>query len=251
MLVAVIGKGGVGKTSITAMLLRRLIESGQTPVLAIDADPAISLGPLCGIRVETTLGEMRERVRDDAERPAAVAKSDWLALLAEEAICEAKGFDLLTMGYPEGPGCYCFVNNLLRDHLARLSSAYRHVLVDCEAGHEHLSRRTARRPDRLMCVVGRSQLSADTVRRSLALFESLHGSLPPRVELVLNGFNVGDSVIDELAQRAARQPSDFCCRWIVPHDEALAACACLGRSAFDLDLTTPAYAAFEGWEHGL
>jgi CO dehydrogenase maturation factor len=251
MLVAVIGKGGVGKTSITAMLLRRLIETGQTPVLAIDADPAISLGPLCGVPLQATLGELRERVRNDGERPASVAKSEWLAVLAEEAICEAKGFDLLTMGYPEGPGCYCFVNNLLRDHLTRLTSAYRHVLVDCEAGHEHLSRRTARRPDRLMCVVGRSQMSADTVRRSLSLFESLHGSLPPHVELVLNGFAAGDTEIDELARRAARQASDFCRRWIVPHDDALAACACLGRSALGLDLATPAYAAFAGWEHDL
>jgi len=248
MLVAVIGKGGVGKTSIAAMLLRRLIEAGQTPVLAIDADPAVSLGPLCGIRVEGTLGELRDRVREDAERPASVSRAEWLTVLAEEAISEAKGFDLLTMGYPEGPGCYCFVNNLLRDHLAHLAGAYRHVLVDCEAGHEHLSRRTTRRPDRLMCVINRSRLAADTVRRSLSLFESLHGSLPRRVELVLNAFAPDDPAVEELSNRAARQAGDFLRTWIVPHDEALAACAASGGSVLDLDGSSPAYAAFQSWE---
>ncbi len=155
------------------------------------------------------------------------------------------------MGYPEGPGCYCFVNNLLRDHLNRLASAYRHVLVDCEAGHEHLSRRTARKPDRLMCVVGPSLMSADTVRRSLALFESLHGSLPPSVDIVFNGFVAEDSRIDELARRAAFSEKSFRRTWIVPHDEALAACAATGTSALEIELTTPACAAFKGWEDDL
>lgn len=250
MLIAVIGKGGVGKTSVTAILLRRLIVCGQAPVLAVDADPSGCLGSLCGVMVGKTLGEIRELLRSDDRRPASLAKSEWLSVLAEEAICEARGFDLLTMGYPEGPGCYCFVNNLLRDHLARLGASYRHVLVDCEAGHEHLSRRTARRPDRLMCVIDRSWMAADTVRRSLRLFERLHGSLPPRVDLVLNAFRPDDPVREELVRRAGGD-SLFRRTWLVPHDEAVAACAASGGSILDLDFSTPACAAFAGWEDDL
>ncbi|MDP2998605.1 MAG: AAA family ATPase, partial [Bryobacterales bacterium] len=186
MIVAVIGKGGVGKTTITSLLLRRLLESGQTPVLAIDADPSNCLGSALGIAIDRTLADMRETMRDPSGRPLSMSSAEWLALQAEEAIVEDTGFDLLTMGRPEGKACYCFVNNLIREHLDRLSRSYRHVLVDCEAGLEHLSRRTSGRPDALICVANRSRMAAETIRRSLSLYQELHGALPPRVDLMLN-----------------------------------------------------------------
>ena len=114
MTVAVIGKGGVGKTTVGALLLRRLLESKQTPVLAVDADPSNCLGPALGVAVGETLADMREELRDTA-RPASMSAGEWLALRAEEAMVESSGFDLLTMGRPEGKGCYCYVNNLIRD----------------------------------------------------------------------------------------------------------------------------------------
>ena len=192
MIVAVVGKGGVGKTTIAALILRRLIESGQTPVLAIDADPSNCLGHALAIGPGPTLADMREELRNGTGRPPSMSSSEWFALQAEEAMVENAGFDLLTMGRPEGKGCYCYVNNLIRDHLDRLARSYRHVLVDCEAGLEHLSRRTSGRADVLVCVANRSRMAAETVGRSLDLYRDMHGGPPPRADLVLNQCDEGE-----------------------------------------------------------
>jgi CO dehydrogenase maturation factor len=244
----VIGKGGVGKTTITALLLARLLRAGRTPVLAIDADPSSCLGAALGTPTGVTLGALRDRMRADDARPASVAKSDWLALMAEEAIVESRGFDLLTMGHPEGPGCYCFVNNLLRDYLERLAASYRVVLVDCEAGQEHLSRRTTQVPDRLVCVTNRSRMGAETIRRSLALFEGLHGRLPARIELVLDGLEANEPLAAELTGVAAGGSFAFARVWTVPHDAEVSAFERAGRSLLELPEPSPARAALAGWE---
>ena len=242
MIVAVIGKGGVGKTTITSLLLRRLLESGQTPVLAIDADPSNCLGSALGIAIDRTLADMRETMRDPSGRPLSMSSAEWLALQAEEAIVEDTGFDLLTMGRPEGKSCYCFVNNLIREHLDRLSRSYRHVLVDCEAGLEHLSRRTSGRPDALICVANRSRMAAETIRRSLSLYESLHGALPPRVDLMLNGTEPrpsGSGCLDL---------APFTRVFAIPTDPQVAAFESEGKSLLTLSPTTPAVAALQSWE---
>jgi len=238
MILAVIGKGGVGKTTITSLLLRRLLESGQTPVLAIDADPSNCLGSSLGIAIHRTLADMRETMRDRSGRPLSMSSAEWLALQAEEAIVEDTGFDLLTMGRPEGKSCYCFVNNLIREHLDRLSRSYRHVLVDCEAGLEHLSRRTSGRPDALICVANRSRMAAETIRRSLSLYQELHGALPPRVDLMLNQHDGSGRV--ELAS--------FTRVFAIPNDPQVAEFESAGKSLLTLSPTTPAVAALQSWE---
>jgi CO dehydrogenase maturation factor len=246
VIIAVVGKGGAGKTSMTALLLRRLLELGQTPVLAIDADPSSCLGSVLGLTVGSTLGELRDELRDPAGRPESMSSGEYLALRAEEAMIEAKGFDLLTMGHPEGKGCYCFVNNLIRDHLDRLSRGYRHVLLDCEAGLEHLSRRTAGRPDLLACVCNRSRMAAETVHRALLLFRGLHGDLP-RVDLLLNGFAPGEPAAEELAAIARGAEPEFARRLVVPHDPALADSERAGRSLLELDGESAAWRALQRW----
>jgi len=246
--VAVIGKGGAGKTTITSLLLGQLLAAKRTPVLAIDADPSSCLGSVLGVEVEGTLGALRDRIKKDEERPAGVAKSDWFRILAEEAITEETGFDLLTMGHPEGPGCYCFVNNLVREYLEKLSSAYQMVLVDCEAGQEHLSRRTTRQPDRLVCVTNRSRMGAEAIRRSLVLFDSLHDRLPAHVDLVLNGFEPGEPLAGEMASLAAGQGVEFTRVWTVPNDSQVAAFEASGRSLLALPADTPAHMALADWE---
>lgn len=251
MIIPVIGKGGVGKTTVTALLLRRLLEAKKTPVLVIDADPSSCLGAVLGVRIDTTLGTLRDRLRDDPERPQSMAKSDWLALMAEEAITEQVGYDLLTMGHPEGPGCYCFVNNLLRDYLQRLGRNYRVVLIDCEAGQEHLSRRTTARPDHLVCVTNRSRMGAITIRRSLALFEGLHESLPNTVEFVLNGITDGDSVASELAAAASHSERSFDRTWMIPQDPEISRLDTAGISLFNMHANSAALKAFQGWEDAL
>jgi CO dehydrogenase maturation factor len=247
-IVAVIGKGGVGKTTVTALLLRRLLAAGRVPVLAIDADPSACLGAALGVSVDGTLGSLRDRLRDDPDRPGSVPKSEWLALMAEQAIVEDKGFDLLTMGHPEGPGCYCFVNSLLRDYLDRLAASYRLVMVDCEAGQEHLSRRTTREPARLVCVVNGARMAAETVHRALALYAGLHGKLPPAVELVLNGFEPATAAAREAEARAAWGGACFTRVWTVPRDPAVSELDARGASLLGLPTDSPALRALEGWE---
>ncbi len=247
MLIAVVGKGGVGKTTVTALLLRRLLAARQVPVLALDADPANCLGPVLGIAVDRTLAELRDDLRDTADRPASMSQAEWLALHAEEALVEHNGFDLLTMGHPEGPGCYCFVNNVVRSYLDRLTRTYRHVLVDCEAGLEHLSRRTATRPDRLVCVVGRAKQSTETVRRALDIYASLHDGACPPADLVLNGFEPGEPLAAQQAAAAAFG-AGFARTFTVPWDPGVSALDAGGRSLLDLDTSAPALAGLGGWE---
>lgn len=242
MIVAVIGKGGVGKTTITSLILRRLLESGETPVLAIDADPSNCLGPALAITTGRTLADMREELRNGAGRPLSMSSSEWFALQAEEAMVEKAGFDLLTMGHPEGKGCYCFVNNLIRDHLDRLARSYRHVLVDCEAGLEHLSRRTSGRADVLVCVANRSRMAAETVRRSLDLYQDMHGGPPPRTDLVLNQCAAGQVSVTSAPFRQVL---------MVPEDPQIAEFDSTGASLLSLSPASPAVAALAAWKvHG-
>jgi CO dehydrogenase maturation factor len=152
------------------------------------------------------------------------------------------------MGRPEGKGCYCYVNNLIRDHLDRLARGYRHVLLDCEAGLEHLSRRTSGRPDALICVVNRSRMAAETIRRSLDLFVSLHGALPRSVQLVLNQFDEGEPLA---AQMTALAGGPFSRVVTIPRDPRVAALESAGESLLALSSTSPAMAALGAWEVGL
>jgi CO dehydrogenase maturation factor len=168
-----------------------------------------------------------------------MSSAEWFALQAEEAMVENAGFDLLTMGRPEGKGCYCFVNNLIRDHLDRLARSYRHVLVDCEAGLEHLSRRTSGRPDVLVCVANRSRMAAETVRRSLDLYQDMHGGPPPRADLVLNQCD---------AEQAGSAGTEFRQVFMVPQDPEIAELDSTGGSLLNLNAASPAVAALAGWE---
>jgi CO dehydrogenase maturation factor len=154
------------------------------------------------------------------------------------------------MGHPEGPGCYCFVNNLLRDYLERLGRNYKAVLIDCEAGQEHLSRRTTARPNHLVCVTNHSRMGAETIRRSLALFEGLHGVLPDTIELVLNGFDREASAPD--AARAATYGERLFDRiWVVPKDPEISHLDASGGSLLDINANSVAFQALRGWEETL
>ena len=168
-----------------------------------------------------------------------MSSAEWFALQAEDAMVENAGFDLLTMGRPEGKGCYCFVNNLIRDHLDRLARSYRHVLVDCEAGLEHLSRRTSGRPDVLVCVANRSRMAAETVKRSLDLYRDLHGGPPPRADLVLNQCG---------AEQAGPSGGPFRQIFVVPPDPRIAERDATGGSLLTVNADSPAVAALAAWE---
>jgi len=148
-IIAVAGKGGVGKTTISAMLVQHLMKT-DSPVLAVDADPNSNLNAALELKYGDTVADIREEVKK--QTPESFSKSEFFALKLEEALVEGGGFDLLVMGRPEGPGCYCAVNNILREYLARISKDYNFVVIDNEAGMEHLSRRTAGDIDLLLLV---------------------------------------------------------------------------------------------------
>jgi CO dehydrogenase maturation factor len=144
--IAVVGKGGVGKSTISAMLVRALYESSGKLLMAVDADPNANLGEKLGVRPEHTIGELREQLLNRGEElPPGQSKQEYVEYQMRLATVEGQGFDLLSMGRPEGPGCYCYINNILRTFLDLAMDKYDYVVIDNEAGMEHLSRRTTKR----------------------------------------------------------------------------------------------------------
>jgi CO dehydrogenase maturation factor len=148
-IIAIAGKGGVGKTTIAAMLVQYLLDIDK-PILAVDADPNTNLNVALGLDYKETIADIREEVKK--QTPESFSKSEFFGLRLEQALVEGNGFDLLVMGRPEGPGCYCAVNNILREYLGRIAKNYKFVVIDNEAGMEHLSRRTASDIDLLLLV---------------------------------------------------------------------------------------------------
>jgi len=237
--IAVTGKGGAGKTTVSALMVRLLVESGQGSVLAVDADPNLNLNAALGVAVEQTVGDVREEgLRQTQSLPGGMAKADFLRLRVQQALVESRGFDLLAMGRPEGPGCYCFANSILRACVDQIGKQYRYVVIDCEAGLEHLSRRTAGDVDVLLMLSDPSVRALDTARRVLDLVGELH----TRVGKELFAFTrVADGVPEELL-RAARErglPEPV----VIPEDPALRELDLAGRPLVDVPAGSPALEA--------
>ncbi len=169
--IAVTGKGGVGKTTISSLIVRALVESGSGPVLAVDADPNSCLDAALGVTVANTIGKIREEAREVASKgmSAGISKQDLLELRISESLVEREGFDLIAMGRPEGAGCYCYANNVLKDALGRLARDYSSVVLDNEAGLENLSRRIAQDLAVLVLVGDATRDGIETVKRLHAL----------------------------------------------------------------------------------
>jgi CO dehydrogenase maturation factor len=151
--IAIAGKGGVGKTTIASLLIHHLSKKGL--VLAIDADPSANLNQALGLTYDQTVGGIREDLSGEVRKgtfEAGVTKKEFLDLKLAEAIAESDNIDLLVMGRPEGPGCYCAVNNILRSIIDNIGDNYDYVVIDCEAGMEHISRQTTRDLDCLIIV---------------------------------------------------------------------------------------------------
>ena len=217
MIVGVAGKGGVGKTTIAALLIRSLLAHGFKPLLAVDADPNTCLYEKLGVEVGRTLGQIREEsVALKQGAPAGVAKRDLLEMEVQSAITEGVGFDLVAMGRQEGPGCYCYVNNLLRSFVDGLGGAYKAVVIDNEAGMEHLSRRTNAGVDVMLFVCEPTRSSARAVARLKELAESLDFRIGAEY-VVLNRANG----VPEAAVQAEIDGAGLETIGVVPEDEAV------------------------------
>lgn len=236
LMIAIAGKGGVGKTTCSALLLRALAASGVRPLLAVDADPNANLHLLLGFPAPKGLGSLREELL--AARDGATSKEALLEAMVQQRVAEGKDVDLVTMGRGEGPGCYCYVNNLLRRSLSRLAGGYEAAVVDNEAGMEHLSRRNLRRIDQLVLVADPSPrgISAACTIRELANQLALPVG---KVWLLLNrpyaAGDGGDAPSLPIPLLAA-----------IPHDPTLPAWEASGRSFLDLPDSSPAASAMFG-----
>lgn len=176
--IAVAGKGGTGKTTVTACIVRYLCENKAGPVLVIDADPDANLGTLLGIKPEKTIGDLREDIlREMKNIPAGMPKAAYVEAGLHQIIEEADGFDLITMGRGEGSGCYCSLNNMIRKFSTDLAPSYNWIVMDNEAGLEHLSRRTTSNIDALLVIINENPISIDTARSINAITEDLKNEI--------------------------------------------------------------------------
>ena len=159
--IAVAGKGGVGKTTLCGMLIQYLCEKGKGPILAVDADANSNLNEVLGVKVETTLGDVREEIaRAELAKenpiPTGMSKADYAEMRFEDALVEDDDFDLLVMGRTQGKGCYCYVNGLLQTQLAKYQNNYPYIVVDNEAGMEHIIKECDMHPDTVGLIINRA-----------------------------------------------------------------------------------------------
>ena len=235
--IALAGKGGTGKTTISGILIRYLIEKGLKPVLAVDADPNSCLNEVLGVNVHTTVGRLREEslsvVRSGYERPGGMSIEEIFDYKIQQSIIESNGFDLLVMGRPEGPGCYCAANNIIRKYTDKLSLQYPFVVIDNEAGLEHLSRRTTNKVDILIIVSDSTIKGIKTVKRIKELIDELELDIKKQIILINRFIDMKD--VDKVTYL-----SDFHIYGFIPDDEILLQNDIEGKSIFVLDKESPA-----------
>jgi CO dehydrogenase maturation factor len=191
--IAVAGKGGTGKTTVAAMLIRYLSEQKRGTILAIDADPSSNLHYTLGLQLEGTIGDLREDMLDQVQSsstaasalPGGLGKQDYLDYQIRMLITEGDTIDLLAMGRPEGPGCYCAANHMIRVVMDRIGGNYDYVVMDNEAGMEHISRRTTRDIDHLILVTDISQRGLIAIRHIVDMVPGLDVNIK-RLYLVVN-----------------------------------------------------------------
>jgi len=250
--IALAGKGGTGKTTVAALLIRYLMEEQSGAILAIDADPASNLHFVLGMELYQTIGEIREDMLDQVQTsgalagsmPGGMSKQEYLDYQVQMSLVEGEQVDLLAMGRPEGQGCYCAANQMLRLILDRLKGNYDYVVIDNEAGMEHLSRRTTRDVDVLLLVTDPTQRGLITARRMKDMVPELEIGVG-QVCLILNRLRGGsqgaEAVPDPLAQ--AIEEADLDLVGTLPEEPTMAEFEFTGRPLVELPGETDLYQA--------
>ena len=241
--IAMAGKGGTGKTTLAGMLIKYLLTRDKTPVLAVDADANANLNEVLGLQVTATVGGAREEMKK-GQVPAGMTKDIFLSMKLEEAIVDADGYDLVVMGQPEGAGCYCAANSLLTGFLDRLVDNYPYVVLDNEAGMEHISRLTTHDVDILLIVADSSRRGLQAALRINALSRRLHIGVG-RSLLIINKAKAAPL---ETVQQLLGEEGLELAGWI-PEDQTVYEYDLDGRATIDIPADTPALrAAFEIFE---
>jgi CO dehydrogenase maturation factor len=234
--IAVAGKGGVGKTTLCGMLIRYLVETVKKgPVLAVDADPNSNLNEVLGVNAGMTIGEARELMKKDV--PVGMTKDVWFEYKVQEAIIEAGGFDLLVMGRPEGQGCYCAANTLAKQSIDALKCNYAYVVVDNEAGMEHMSRLVTQDVDILYVVSDGTPRGILTASRILGLIGELRLNITNTCTIINRLKEKDGPMLQDIAMEKGLQNTA-----IVRDDEEVARADGEGKSIFQLPVNSVALA---------
>jgi CO dehydrogenase maturation factor len=236
-LIAMAGKGGTGKTTVAGMLLRYLVQHGKTPVLAVDADANSNLNEVLGLTVDLTVGQAREEMKKGGGL-VDITKDQLIEMRINQALVEADGFDLLSMGQPEGPGCYCAANHMVARFMDILAKNYPYILMDNEAGMEHMSRLTTHEVDLLVLVSDPSWRGIQAARRLKDLAASLK-VVVGRSVLIVN------RVVNGLSPKAAAEieAQGLELAGLIPEDSGVAEFDSQGRPTYELPSNSPAIQA--------
>jgi CO dehydrogenase maturation factor len=236
-LIAMAGKGGTGKTTVAGMLLRYLVEHGKTPVLAVDADANSNLNEVLGLTVDLTVGQAREEMKKGGGL-VDITKDQLIEMRINQALVEADGFDLLSMGQPEGPGCYCAANHMVARFMDILAKNYPYILMDNEAGMEHMSRLTTHEVDLLVLVSDPSWRGIQAARRLKDLAASLK-VVVGRSVLIVN------RVVSGLSPKATAEieAQGLELAGLIPEDPRVAEFDSQGRPTYELPSNSPAIQA--------
>jgi CO dehydrogenase maturation factor len=233
--IAVAGKGGTGKTTLTGFLVDWLTRMGRRPVLAVDADANSNLNEVLGVDIDITLGSLREEIKDseidpDSRIPGGMTKQEYLTFKFNDALIEEDDYDMLVMGRTQGTGCYCFVNGLLQTQIRKLSQNYKYVVVDNEAGMEHLSRGVLPGVDMIILVSDCSRRGVQAVARIAALIGELDMH-PSKVGLIINRAPEGElpqGIQDEI------EKNGLTLYGVVPQDQSVFEYDSEGRPLIEL-----------------
>ena len=236
------GKGGTGKTTIAGMLVKYLVEKGRTPVLAVDADSNANFNEVLGLDVKGTLGDAREEMKKGVA--TGMTKDVFMEMKLEEAIAESEGYDLVVMGRPEGTGCYCAANTLLTQYLDRLIDNYVSVVIDNEAGMEHISRLTTNNIDLLVIVSDSSRRGIMSASRISDLTDELGLNIAKKI-FIINQVKEGQT--DSLKKAAEDHYMEL--TGVIPEDSQIREFDLNGRPTTELDeksvAVTAAYRIFD------
>lgn len=243
-IIAVAGKGGVGKTTLTGLLIQYLCESGKKPVLAVDADANANLNEVLGVEIECTLGELREEIERAGvdsryQIPAGMTKQTYLEARLADAITEEDDYDLMVMGRTQGQGCYCFVNGLVQTQIQKLQSHYPYVVVDNEAGMEHISRGLIPTMEIAILVSDCSRRGVQAAGRIAALMKELNFK-PKTVGLIVNRAPEGKldaGTMEEVEKQGLKLLG------VVPQDQDVYQYDCDGKPIVRLPKNSPVRSA--------
>lgn len=243
--IAVAGKGGVGKTTTCGMLIDYLCKKGNGPVLVVDADANSNLNEVLGVEVETSLGAIREEMAQAEMKgtiPAGMTKADYADFKFNSAIVEEDDFDMLVMGRTQGKGCYCYVNGVLKTQVDKYAKNYSYIVMDNEAGLEHVARGTLPHVDTMLLISDCSRRGVQAVARIAEMVREMNLN-PGQMGLIIN--RAPDGVLDDGVKEEIKK-HDLQLFGVLPHDEAVYRCDCDGEPSSKLPESDPMKVALKG-----